>query len=113
MCDFQVQLILELVDLLYEGTSYSLLNQISSDLQVLIWCRIYSGGDKIPARLLYMLPAAVVQITLILCTMRTGRFPATVWMLHILKLMEDELNNFVELLMRVVFGRDKVESLNI
>ena len=55
-----------------------------------------------------MLPVAVVQISLIMTTHCTGRFPATVWMIHIFDLKEDELNNFVELLMKLIFGKDKV-----
>lgn len=33
-----------------------------------------------------MIVAAIIQSSLILCTQCVGRFPATVWMAHILKI---------------------------
>jgi hypothetical protein len=36
-----------------------------------------------------MLTAAIVQAALVLCTHCVGRFPATVWMIHVLELKED------------------------
>lgn len=60
-----------------------------------------------------MLTASIVQASFILCTHCVGRFPATVWMIHVLELKEDELSLFVENVLKIVLGRDKFEELKI
>lgn len=54
-----------------------------------------------------LLTAAIVQASFILCTHCVGRFPATVWMIHVLNLKEDELSLYVEDVLKIILGREK------
>ena len=113
ICDFYVASLLKVVAALTNEHASGVLSKLCFDIQGLLCYCVHACPENIPTKCLNMLPAAVVQIAMIMGTHCVGRFPATVWMIHAFQLKEDELKNFVQLLMKVLFGREKIEELQI
>jgi hypothetical protein len=123
ICDRQVKAILAMLREILDENCYQVLCKVCEDIQIVVWHHLFSKSDKDKLlkkndgdgenRTENLLTAAIIQAGLILTTHCVGRFPATVWIMHVLALKEDLLSLCVEDVLKIVLGRDKFEELKI
>ena len=81
--DIRVKTLLKTVETILPKSAVEILIPITEDIQMILWYYLHTNKNSINKKYMNYLPAAIIQIALVLTTQCSGRFPATTWMASI------------------------------
>ena len=74
---------------------------------------LYTKASKLEKRFEPLLPLAIVQMALMFATQCSGKFPPTMWVMKVMDINEDDINNMVEELMKIVLGKERYSEISL